>query len=198
MIYLCARFDLISSNLKLLGLCFVIPHVSWQISKIVRYYFAQITFISPVSKAVLITGCDSGFGLLAAKALDTYGFHVFAGCLQPRGLGGQRLYKTTSNRLRILNLDVTQPGDIEAAIKEIEESDLQLWAVINNAAITDWGPVEWDSDSYRIRKIFEVNLFGLIKITNSCMPLLRKTKGRIVNISSVFGEYLNSRIENCC
>lgn len=38
-----------------------------------------MTFISPVNKAVLITGCDSGFGHLAAKALDVYGFHVFAG-----------------------------------------------------------------------------------------------------------------------
>lgn len=172
--------------IKLVGITFALPHISWQISKIIRGW-CQLTFVSPLSKAVLITGCDSGFGQMAAKALDTYGFHVFAGCLQPKGLGAQKLYKTTSNRLRILSLDITREDDIDAAVKEIEESDLTLWAVINNAGVIDYGPLEWDNGSSRIRKVLDVNLFGAIRVINACLPLIRRSKGRIVNVSSVFG-----------
>ncbi|XP_015790273.1 retinol dehydrogenase 7 [Tetranychus urticae] len=187
-LYLSNHLTGLNGLIKLVGFFFALPHISWQISKVIRNW-CQLTFVSPINKAVLITGCDSGFGQMAAKALDTYGFHVFAGCLQPKGLGAQKLYKTTSNRLRILSLDITREDDIDAAIKEIEESDLTLWAVINNAGIVDYGAIEWDNNANRIRKVMDVNLFGAIRVISACLPLIRRSKGRIVNVSSVFGRF---------
>jgi len=167
-----------------LGIFWSVPNVCWFLSRL-YYRWSRKTYISPVKKAVLITGCDSGFGHLAAKILDQYGFCVFAGCSFPKGVGAQKLYTSSSKRLRILRLDVTKDEDIEAAIEEIKECDLELWAVVNNAGIVDCGYIEWSNIIERMNKILDVNFFGAVKITKACLPLIRKSSGRIVFVSSV-------------
>lgn len=62
-----------------------------------------------------------------------------------------------------------------------------LWAVVNNAGIMSLGPIEWYTmDDFR--KMADVNLWGLIEVTKTFLPLVKKAEGRIVNFSSVAGE----------
>ncbi|KAI4898456.1 hypothetical protein NFI96_011937 [Prochilodus magdalenae] len=138
-------------------------------------------------RAVLITGCDSGFGYQLAKTLDSMGFHVFAGCLCSDGHGAQTLAKEGSQRLRVLQLDVTKDEDVKLA-KAFVKANLPekgLWAVVNNAGISDWGETEWNSiEDYQ--KMADINLFGPIRISIAFLPLVRASKGRMVFVSSIF------------
>lgn len=137
--------------------------------------------------AVLITGCDSGFGHMLALALDQRGFMVFAGCLQPVGAGAQSLTHLCSSQLRILKLDVTSEQDVQEAKKTVQDNlpEKGLWAVINNAGISDWGEIEW-STSQDFQNMLSVNLMGCIRTTIALLPLVRAAKGRMVFVSSIF------------
>lgn len=72
--------------------------------------------------AVLITGCDGGFGHQLAQCLDGKGFVVFAGCLFPEGAGAQSLVQNSSGNLKILKLDVTSDEDVQQAKNMVEEN----------------------------------------------------------------------------
>lgn len=72
--------------------------------------------------AVLITGCDSGFGYKLARCLAQKGFVVFAGCLFPDGPGAQSLARQSSSNLKIIKLDVTSDEDVQQARKVVQEN----------------------------------------------------------------------------
>ncbi|XP_073683686.1 D-beta-hydroxybutyrate dehydrogenase, mitochondrial [Garra rufa] len=138
-------------------------------------------------RAVLITGCDSGFGHHLAKKLDRMGFTVFAGCLCPEGPGAQSLVKEGSERMKVLQLDVTKDDDISLA-KDLVQANLPekgLYAVVNNAGISDWGEIEW-STAKDFLKMADINLFGCIRVTIPFLSLVRASKGRMVYVSSIF------------
>lgn len=115
------------------------------------------------------------------------GFHVFAGVLFPDGDGSKRLKSNGSKRLRVIPLDVTKPNDVEAAVAQIRQSKLPLWAVVNNAGIAIGCPFDWGKDIDVYQKTFDVNVFGVVRVTNRCLPLLRQSKGRVINVASVAG-----------
>jgi len=130
-------------------------------------------------KNVLVTGASSGIGLATARTLAAAGFRVFAGV---------RRRPEKSDSLRPVLLDVTKPESIQAAFAEIE-SALQgepLHALVNNAGIGDLRPLECTPLEH-IRGVFDVNVFGVIAITQTFLPLLRRGPGRIVNIGSIGG-----------
>lgn len=77
--------------------------------------------MKPQNHAVLITGCDTGFGNLLARKLDKAGFKVFACCLFPRGQGAKDLRSECSSNLKIIKLDVTSDKDVEIAYSEVED-----------------------------------------------------------------------------
>uniref|UniRef100_A0A8C6TNW4 Zgc:113142 n=1 Tax=Neogobius melanostomus TaxID=47308 RepID=A0A8C6TNW4_9GOBI len=137
--------------------------------------------------AVLITGCDSGFGHMLAVALDRRGFTVFAGCLQPEAAGAQSLTRLCTSRLRILKLDVTSEQDVQLARKTVQDNlpEKGLWAVVNNAGISDWAEIEWSS-SQDFQNMLNVNLMGGIRTSIALLPLVRVAKGRMVFVSSIF------------
>ncbi|XP_049640024.1 retinol dehydrogenase 16-like [Suncus etruscus] len=138
-------------------------------------------------KYVFITGCDSGFGNLLAKQLDLRGFRVLAACLTEKG--AKMLQEQTSDKLDTVILDVTKSESIAAATQWVKErtGDRGLWGLVNNAGIsTPSAPNEWLTRQ-NFMKILDVNLLGVIDITLSLMPLLRKAQGRVVNVSSVMG-----------
>nr|XP_043906254.1 retinol dehydrogenase 7 [Solea senegalensis] len=136
---------------------------------------------------VLITGCDSGFGHQLARCLDQKGFVVFAGCLYPDGIGAMSLSRQSSSHLKILKLDVTKDEDIQQVKKTVLENLPQkgLWAVVNNAGITDWAEIEW-SHFEDFRHIIDINLCGCIRTSIAFLPLVRAAKGRVVFVSSIF------------
>ncbi|XP_023817415.1 D-beta-hydroxybutyrate dehydrogenase, mitochondrial isoform X2 [Oryzias latipes] len=140
-----------------------------------------------LGRAVLVTGCDSGFGHRLAGALDRGGFVVFAGCLSPDGDGAQSLVRDGSGNLKVLQLDVTKEEEVQQARKTVQENlpEEGLWAVVNNAGISDWAEIEWSSLE-DFRHMADVNLFGSIRTTIAFLPLVRAAKGRVVFVSSIF------------
>ncbi|GFR15099.1 d-beta-hydroxybutyrate dehydrogenase, mitochondrial [Trichonephila clavata] len=144
--------------------------------------------IQPKYKAVLITGCDSGFGNLLAKLLDTKGFLVYACCLFPDGAGACELRKNTSSNLKIIPLDVTKENDVEKAVEFVKNSlgMYDLWAIVNNAGIQKGFTVEFTRFA-DFRDCMEVNAFGHLRMIHGFLPLLRQSKGRIVNVISNAG-----------
>ncbi|CAG2176217.1 unnamed protein product, partial [Oppiella nova] len=148
--------------------------------------FVYISILA-TNRAVLITGCDSGFGHQLAIECDKLGFYVFAGVLNADLNGAQELTRVCSQRLQVLKMDVTDPTDVVNGIKQIECSGLPLWAVVNNAGIAINAPIEWGFDVQELNDTFGVNVFGAVRVTKQSLPLLRRSMGRIINISSIAG-----------
>jgi len=153
--------------------------------------------VTPSGRAVLVTGCDTGFGNLTAKRLDAYGFTVFAGCLFPDAQTAIDLKLSTRN-VRIVKLDVTKRVDVEAVVEEIRSSGLKLHAVINNAGIAEYVPAEWGDDVDEYERMFAVNTLGLVRVTKACLPLLRAAKGRVINLGSMCGRITFVGITQYC
>lgn len=160
--------------------------------------------VNPVgSKAVLVTGCDSGFGFSLAKHLHSKGFLVFAGCLmKDKGHDGvKELDSLKSDRLRTVQLNVCKSEEVEKVVETIRSSlqdpEKGLWGLVNNAGISTFGDVEFTSmETYK--EVAEVNLWGTVRVTKSFLPLIRRAKGRVVNVSSIMGRLANvSRSPYC-
>ncbi|GFR30257.1 d-beta-hydroxybutyrate dehydrogenase, mitochondrial, partial [Trichonephila clavata] len=130
--------------------------------------------------------CDTGFGFSIAKRLSKKGFQVFAGCLSPSKNGGLEL-KSMPN-VHCLQMDVSREQDINFVLNYIERNlgENELWAIINNAGISKGSEVEITS-MQKIEEVIDVNLLGTIRVTKAFLPLLRKSKGRIINVASAAG-----------
>ncbi|KAM9817344.1 11-beta-hydroxysteroid dehydrogenase type 2 [Neosynchiropus ocellatus] len=141
-------------------------------------------------KAVIITGCDTGFGNATAKRLDALGFEVFATVLDLAGEGARELQRTCSSRLTVLQVDITQPPQVHKALLEIRTrlGPKGLWGLVNNAGVcVNFGDTELSLTS-NFRGCMEVNFFGTLEVTRTFLPLLRQAKGRLVTISSPAGD----------
>ncbi|CAN9506569.1 unnamed protein product [Ophioblennius macclurei] len=141
-------------------------------------------------RAVLITGCDSGFGKATVQRLDSLGFQVFATVLDLNGEGARELQRSCSSLLTLLQVDITQPQEVQQALLDTKAKlGLRgLWGLVNNAGVcVNFGDVEL-SLMKNFRGCMEVNFFGTLNVTKSFLPLLRLTRGRIVNISSPAGD----------
>ncbi|XP_068209389.1 D-beta-hydroxybutyrate dehydrogenase, mitochondrial-like [Palaemon carinicauda] len=177
---------------------FLTTFVVFWIASVTVSFFTSSLKVPPSGKSVLITGCDSGFGFHLALQLHRLGFDVFAGCLlaDSRGEGAERLREVRSERLRVLQLDVTSEDQLNEAIHNVKIhlalSGNVLWGLVNNAGLSAFGDTEWVSVGV-YRKIADVNLFGVISTTKTFLPLLRRSKGgRIVNVSSMLGRMVHS------
>lgn len=143
-------------------------------------------------KSVLVTGCDTGFGLALAKHLASIGFQVFAGCLlaDKEGPGATELRDLNNPRIKVVQLDVTQQEDWDKVAVFVKQNLIStssgLWGIVNNAGWATFGEVEWVSlDTYK--RAMEVNVFGLIRGVKTMLPLIRGAKGRVVTITSGLG-----------
>jgi len=177
----------------------IIASISWWLSrKITRDFLCKklLPRVNPTGKAVLITGCDSGFGFMTAIALNKLGFLVFAAYLDSNGPGAKKLLKDASHPNRLINLqmNVTSQDEISAAHEQVQNilndrslGATKLYAIVNNAGIGLSSPVEWAKenslDPYDSH--IDVNTLGVIRVTRKFLPLIRKSKGRIINLSSI-------------
>jgi len=136
-----------------------------------------------VSKVVLITGASSGMGKVTAFRLLEEGYTVYVAARrveQMQDLQAQGAFP--------LQLDVTQEADLVAAVKQIHERHGGVDVLINNAGFGMYGAME-DTAVADARYQFEVNLFGLARLTQLVLPHMRARKsGTIVNISSMGGK----------
>ncbi len=135
------------------------------------------------AKRILVTGASSGIGEATSQALVTRGHRVFAGVRRPED--ATRLEKTLGERCTPLILDTTDPEAIANAARVLEK-DGGLDGLVNNAGIVTTGPLEF-LPLAELRRQFEVNVFGVIAVTQAMLPLLRRTRGRIVIVGSVAG-----------
>ena len=136
-----------------------------------------------MKNAVLITGASTGIGYDCAVTLAKRGFRVFAGV---RSQNSHDKLQAQASNITPLILDVTVPSEIQRAYEIISAESPETFHLVNNAGIVVAGPVETLSIA-DVRRGFDVNFFGLVEVTQTFLPLIRKTKGRIVNISSTSG-----------
>jgi NAD(P)-dependent dehydrogenase (short-subunit alcohol dehydrogenase family) len=137
-------------------------------------------------QAVLITGTSTGIGKACALHLDQLGYRVFAGVRKP--VDGEALQKIASDRLTPVRLDVTDEGSIASARELIagEVGVSGLFGLVNNAGFGLAGPIEFQPLE-DFRQQMEVNFIGVVAMTKAFIPLLRQSRGRIVNIGSISG-----------
>nr|XP_020645106.1 retinol dehydrogenase 7-like [Pogona vitticeps] len=136
---------------------------------------------------IFITGCDSGFGNALAKQLTKKGFRVIAACLSEKG--SQELLAYTSQSLKTVLVNLTDPSSVDKAVEFVREEtgNAGLYGLVNNAGRSmPMAPTDW-MELGDFHTTLDVNLIGLIGITLKLLPLLKKSKGRIVNVSSVLG-----------
>ncbi|CAN7994695.1 unnamed protein product [Ixodes pacificus] len=181
----CAKVPLFIQCAQSLGLLILTTLVSyWTVWILRRNLFHKL--VGGDGKAVLITGCDTGFGHLLAERLAKEGFYVFAGCLFSDGNDAKEL--RSSSNIHVLQLDVTKEDQVELALEEVKNKldSRVLWSVVTNAGMPNMGPVEWQTMA-RIRSVFEVNVFGVIHVAKTFLPLLKNSGGRLVIVSSGLG-----------
>jgi NADP-dependent 3-hydroxy acid dehydrogenase YdfG len=132
---------------------------------------------------VLITGCSTGIGRATAGHLARQGHKVYATARKPESIEDLK-----DKGCRILALDVTDEDSMVAAVNAVEEAEGAVGALVNNAGYSQSGAIETvPLDS--VRKQFETNVFGLIRMCQLVLPAMRRERhGRIVNVSSMGGK----------
>ncbi|XP_075227849.1 D-beta-hydroxybutyrate dehydrogenase, mitochondrial isoform X2 [Lycorma delicatula] len=150
--------------------------------------------VTAAGKAVLITGCDSKIGYTIAKQLDDLGFTVFAGFQGNEELS-LKLKDESSGRLHTLKLDITSETDLQRTASFIKDhlphGNNGLWALINNVSWAAFGEVEWVPIQV-YQKAADMNLLSVIRTTQVFLPMIRKTRGRVINIVSILGRIATS------
>jgi NAD(P)-dependent dehydrogenase (short-subunit alcohol dehydrogenase family) len=136
---------------------------------------------NPARRAVLITGASSGIGAASARVLVERGFRVWAGV---RNDDAAARLRELGEHCTPIVLDVTDAGQIAAAATIANDGG--LYGLVNNAGIAVGAPLE-AIPLAALREQFEINVFGALAVTQAMLPLLRRTRGRIVMISSVQG-----------
>ena len=133
-------------------------------------------------KSVLVTGASSGIGRRIAETLAANGYFVYAGARKPADMDALNRLEN----VRAIRLDVTRQDEIDAAVETVRSEGRGLYAVVNNAGVLITGPsteigvdqVEW---------LFDVNVLGVYRVTQTFAPLIIESRGRIVNIGSIAG-----------
>ena len=135
------------------------------------------------SRAVLITGCSSGIGRATAEHLAQRGQTVYA---TARRLDSIR--DLEGRGCRLLALDVCDEESMRAAVAAVEDAEGAVGALVNNAGYSQGGAIE-EVPIEDVRRQFETNVFGLVRMTQLVLPGMRRQRhGRIVNLSSMGGK----------
>lgn len=141
-------------------------------------------------RTVLVTGCSSGIGLATCHVLSRNNFMTYG---TVRNLSKAKKIQDLINRenlsLKILRLDVNDNQSIKLAVKKILTDTGRIDVLINNAGYGMFGPVE-EITTQEVKKQFETNFFGTIRLIKAIVPIMRKQgNGTIVNISSMVGRF---------
>jgi NAD(P)-dependent dehydrogenase (short-subunit alcohol dehydrogenase family) len=131
---------------------------------------------------ILVTGASTGIGRACAMRFAELGYRTFASVRT--AADGEVLKEHSSGQIEPVLLDVTCPESVAGAVTAV--GDRPLTGLINNAGIAILGPLELLSID-ALRRQLEVNVIGLVAVTQAFLPLLRRGPGRIVNIGSIAG-----------
>lgn len=138
-----------------------------------------------MNKVWLITGCSTGFGReLAMKTLER-GYMVAVGARNTEDV--KDIVSGYPGTSLAIKLDVTNQDEIHSAIKEVIEKFGRIDVLVNNAGIGYFGAIE-ESEEKEVRRMFDINFFGLANVTKEVLPFMRKQRsGHIINIASIGG-----------
>ncbi|MDN3956408.1 SDR family oxidoreductase [Sporolactobacillus laevolacticus] len=136
---------------------------------------------------VFITGSSGGIGSAAIKKMAASGYRVFAGVRNPDKI--KKLTENLAPAVVPVKIDITDPASVVAAARYVDETvkEKGLAGLINNAGYILQGPLEL-LPIEEIKKQFDVNVFGQVRTVQAFLPLIRKAKGRIINIGAVTGK----------
>ena len=133
------------------------------------------------NKVAVVTGASAGIGAATAAALAQAGYTVF-GTSRREGAPGPR-------GVTMMACDVTDADSIDRLVEDIVAQAGRIDLLVNNAGLGLFGAAE-ESSLNQVKQLFEVNFFGLVRVTNAVLPVMKKNGprgGRIINISSVLG-----------
>src|ERR671920_1544325 len=137
------------------------------------------------SKAVLITGCSTGIGRATAEHLAAKGYTVYATARRPDSIADLE-----AKGCKTLALDVTDEASMQAAVDAVVAAEGAVGVLINNAGYSQSGALE-TLDMADVRRQFETNVFGLLRMCQLVLPGMRAQRwGRIVNISSMGANFV--------
>ena len=127
----------------------------------------------------LVTGASSGIGHATAKALQNAGFRVFG---TSRRAAAQR-----SDGVTMLTCDVTDDASVAKLVDNVLAEAGRIDLLVNNAGVGLIGAAE-ESSIAQAQRVFDVNLFGVARVVNAVLPIMRRQKsGRTINMSSILG-----------
>jgi short-subunit dehydrogenase len=127
----------------------------------------------------IVTGASTGIGLVTAHALQNAGFRVFG---TSRRVGAER-----PDGVTMLTCDVTDDASVTKLVDEVLSKAGRIDLLVNNAGIGLLGGAE-ESSIAQAQALFDVNVFGVLRMTNAVLPAMRRQgKGRVINMSSVLG-----------
>lgn len=127
----------------------------------------------------IVTGASTGIGEASARALQAAGYRVFGTY--------RRAPATMSTDVECLICDVIRGESVEAAVSEVLKRTGRIDVLVNNAGVGLFAGAE-ESSLDQAKSLFDVNLFGVIRMTNAVLPAMRRQRrGRIVNLSSIMG-----------
>lgn len=137
---------------------------------------------SAEQKAVLVTGASTGLGRAIAERMAEDGYFVYAGARKQSDLNALNAVQN----IEAVRIDVTIQDEIDAAVATVRAGDRGLYALINNAGAFITGPsAEADIDD--VKWLFDVNVYGVMRMSSAFAPLLIENNGRIINIGSQLG-----------
>ena len=139
-------------------------------------------------KVAVVTGSSSGIGLQTSLMLARYGFITYATMRTPeRGTEIKTTVEKENLPIKVVELDVTDDDSVKGAIRTVESDTGRIDVLVNNAGYALGGALE-DLSIEEIKAQYETNLLGLIRVTQSVLPIMRRQKsGIIVNLSSGAG-----------
>jgi NAD(P)-dependent dehydrogenase (short-subunit alcohol dehydrogenase family) len=148
------------------------------------------------SPDVLITGCSAGFGEVIAKTAALAGHRVFAGMRETAGRNrdaAETLHawaRAQGLSLHVVEMDVADDESVTKAFDELQAMGAHVDVVVNNAGIAAMGPLE-SFDMDQVRYLYEVNVFGPIRVDKAALPGMRERRsGLLIHVSSTLGRIL--------
>jgi short-subunit dehydrogenase len=138
------------------------------------------------NKTAVVTGASSGIGRETAKRLVGKGFKVIAAA---RRLDRMEELKSQFGNIVPMQVDLSRAEEVERFCGELSRLPEPVSILINNAGYSIRGALE-DVSPDAVRRVFQVNVFSLIRVTQACLPGMRKArKGRVINLSSMAGKF---------